>query len=460
VRDDKGGPSHLIVVLEDVTERRKSEKKIVHMAHHDSVTGLPNRALLLERLEQGLTRVRRGENLAVHCLDLDDFKTVNDTLGHSVGDALLKAVAQRLCGCVRETDTVARFGGDEFAILQIAPGSSDDVTVLARRIVEVISEPYDLGSHRVNVGISIGIALAPTDGVDPDQLLKNADLAMYRTKAEERGTYRFFEQEMDTRMRARRALELDLREALANGEFELYYQPLVNLHDGAVCGFEALLRWHHPERGMVSPVEFIPVAESTGLIASIGEWALRQACAEAMNWPAHIMVAVNLSAAQFKSENLVQMVVDALAASGLPGERLELEITESALLENSLMTSGAVHELRSLGVRIAIDDFGTGYSSLSYLQSFAFDKIKIDRSFISNLSTKHSSIAILRAIVTLASSMGMTTIAEGVETEEQLALVRAEGCTEMQGFLFSPARPAAELARLFLQPIGVAKSAA
>ena len=451
VRDEKGGPCQLIAVIEDVTDRREAEKKIIHMAHHDALTDLPNRALLQERLEQGLTRVARGESLAVLCLDLDDFKTVNDTLGHPIGDVLLKMVAERLCRCVRETDTVARFGGDEFAILQVATDLSTDVTALARRIVETIQAPYELGCHRVNVGISIGIALAPNDGADPDQLLKNADLALYRAKAEGRGSYRFFEAEMDKRMRARRALELDLREALPNDELELYYQPLVNLERNEVCGFEALLRWHHPDRGMISPDEFIPIAEDIGLIAPIGEWALRQACAEAVTWPHHITVAVNLSPAQFRSETLVQMVANALAASGLPAQRLELEITESALLQNNEITLAAVCQLRSLGVRIAMDDFGTGYSSLAYLQNFPFDKIKIDRSFISSLATGRGSLAIFKAIIRLADSLGMTTIAEGVETEEQLEMVRVEGCTEMQGYLFSHPRPAAEIARLFLR---------
>jgi diguanylate cyclase (GGDEF)-like protein len=394
--------------------------------------------------------VGRGENLAVLCLDLDDFKTINDTLGHPVGDALLKAVSERLRGCVRETDTVARFGGDEFAILQVATDGSSAVISLARRIVEAIHAPYDLGTHRVNIGISIGIALAPNDGIDPNQLLKNADLALYRAKAEGRGSYRFFEPEMDKRMRARRALELDIRKALVNGEFELYYQPLVNLERNEVCGCEALLRWHHPDRGMVSPAEFIAVAEDIGLITPIGEWALRQACAEAMTWPDHISIAVNLSPAQFRSETLVQMVTSALAASRLPGRRLELEITESALLQNNEVTRVAVRQLRSLGVRISMDVFGTGYSSLAYLQNFPFDKIKIDRSFINGLSSGRGSLAILKAIISLANSLGMTTVAEGIETEEQLALVRAEGCTEMQGYLFSPAKPAAEIARLFL----------
>jgi diguanylate cyclase (GGDEF)-like protein len=444
----------------DMTERRRAEVRIAHMAHHDALTDLPNRVLLQDRLEQALARVRLGERLAVLCLDLDDFKTVNDTLGHPVGDQLLKAVAGRLCGCVRETDTVARFGGDEFAILQIAIEDEDDVTALAQHVIESIHAPYDLGDHQVSVGISIGIAIAPDDGVDPDRLLQNADLALYRAKAEGRGSYDFFEPAMDVRMRARRQLELDLRRALGDGQFELYYQPLVNLQRDEVCGFEALLRWHHPTRGMVSPAEFIPVAEDIGLIVPIGEWALRHACVEAASWPDDIKIAVNLSPAQFKSRHLVQTVVNALAASGIPGHRLELEITETALLQNNDATLATVRQLRALGVRISMDDFGTGYSSLGYLQNFPFDKIKIDRSFISNLSNGHGSVAILKAIVSLANSLGMTTIAEGVETHEQLETVRAEGCTEMQGYLFSPPRPAREIAERFLSRVDRVESAA
>jgi diguanylate cyclase (GGDEF)-like protein len=460
VHDDNGGPSHLITVMDDITKRRESENKIVYMAHHDAVTDLPNRALLQERLRQGLTRIGRGESLAVLCLDLDDFKAVNDTLGHPVGDALLKSVAGRLQSCIRDTDTVARFGGDEFAILQIAIKDSIDVTVIARRIVEAIHAPFDLSGHIVNIGISIGIAIAPNDGVDPDQLLKNADLALYRAKSEGRGLYRFYEPEMDMRMRERRALELDLRKALVNGEFELYYQPFVNLQQNEVCGLEALLRWHHPVRGMVSPSEFIPIAEDIGIIAPIGEWVLRQACAEAKTWPEHSIVAVNLSPSQLKMENFVEVVISTLATSGLQAHRLELEITESALLQNNEFTRSTLHKLRQLGVRVSMDDFGTGYSSLGYLQSFPFDKIKIDRSFIKTLSSGHGSVAILKAIVSLANNMGMTTIAEGIETIEQLEIVRAEGCNEMQGYLFSPAVPAKDVARFFFRRAKFVASAA
>jgi len=332
--------------------------------------------------------------------------------------------------------------------------------LLARRIVESINAPFDLGDHQVRAGISIGIAIAPGDGMEAGQLLKNADLALYRAKSEGRGLYRLYEPAMDARMRERRALELDIRNALARGEFELHYQPVVNLQHDEICGFEALLRWRHPERGMIAPSDFIPIAEDTGLITSIGEWVLQQACAEARNWPEHCLVAVNLSPAQFRSEDLAQTVFQALATSGLPGHRLELEITESALLQSSEFTRAALHQLRGLGVHISMDDFGTGYSSFGYLQSFPFDKIKVDRAFVKNLSTGNRSVAILKAFVRLAGSLGMTTTAEGVETREQLDIVRLEGCTEMQGYLFSPAMPAAAIAELFQRRLKLVGSAA
>jgi diguanylate cyclase (GGDEF)-like protein len=450
-----------VATHEDVTEQQRSAAKIIHMAHHDALTDLPNRVLLRERMEHVLTGARRGDHsLAVLILDLDRFKEINDTLGHPVGDVLLKAVAERLRACVRETATIARLGGDEFAIVEVVADAANEATALAERLKTALSEPFDLSDNQVVIGLSIGIAVAPSDGLEPDQLLKNADLALYRTKSDERGTYRFFEPEMDARMRARRALERDLRKALVDGEFELYYQPFVNLQRNEVCGFEALLRWHHPERGMVSPAEFIPVAEEIGLIVPIGEWVLRQACAEAATWPENIKVAVNLSPAQFQNKHLVQMVFSALTASGLPGRRVELEITESALLKNNEATLATVHQLRGLGIQISMDDFGTGYSSLSYLQTFPFDKIKIDRSFIDNLSNGAGALAIVKTIISLATSLGVATIAEGVETEEQLDKVRAEGCSEVQGFLFSPARPAAEITRLFLPSPEMAESAA
>jgi diguanylate cyclase (GGDEF)-like protein len=444
---------------EDITEYRRIEARIAHMAHHDVLTDLPNRVLLRERLERAVAGNRTG--LAVFCLDLDKFKEINDTLGHPIGDLLLQAVAARLLSCVRDGDTVARLGGDEFAIVQVAPEQPIAATALAGRILEAISAPFDLDGHQVVVGTSIGIAVSPGDGSDPDQLIKNADLALYRAKSEGRATYRFFESDMDAHMQARCKLQLDLRKALANGEFELYYQPLVNLERNEICGLEALLRWNHPERGKVSPAEFIPLAEETGLIVQIGEWALRQACAEAATWPGNIKVAVNLSAVQFKNRHLVEMVFSALAASGLPAQRLELEITESVLLQNNEATLATLHKLRALGVRIAMDDFGTGYSSLSYLRSFPFDKIKIDRCFVADLSKAgEDSRAILRAVASLGISLGIATTAEGVETKEQVDKVRAEGCTEMQGYFFSPPRPIKDIMRLFLSQIEHAATAA
>jgi diguanylate cyclase (GGDEF)-like protein len=446
---------------EDMTEYRRIEARVTHMAHHDVLTELPNRILLRERLERALEGVHKGKSLAVLCLDLDRFKDINDTLGHSVGDALLKAVGERLTACVGDGDTVARFGGDEFSIVQTAGEQPIAATALATRIIEAISGSFDLDGHQVGIGTTIGIAVAPGDGTDADQLLKNADLALYRAKSEGRGVYRFFEPDMDADMQARRQLQLDLRKALVNGEFELHYQPLVNLERDEICGFESLLRWHHPDRGMVSPAEFIPLAEETGLIVPIGEWALREACFAAAKWPQGIKIAINLSACQFKSRQLVETVFSALALSGLPAQRLELEITESVLLQNNATTLDMLHQMRALGVRIALDDFGTGYSSLSYLRSFPFDKIKIDRCFVSDLSEAgEDALAILRAVAGLGASLGIATTAEGVETQEQLARVREEGCTEMQGYLFSPPRPIEDIDRLFLSRAEAAESAA
>jgi diguanylate cyclase (GGDEF)-like protein/PAS domain S-box-containing protein len=452
ISDDKGEPQYLLAVIDDVTERKRAERKIAHMAHHDALTDLPNRVLLHKRLEQELSHVRRGARLSVLYLDLDHFKRVNDTLGHSTGDELLKAVADRLRGCVRDVDLVARFGGDEFAVIQTELERPADAAILAQRLRDAMQTPYEVNGHQIVIDASIGIALSPDDGTDPDQLLKNADMALYGAKSDGRGAYRYFEPEMDARMKARRALELDLRKAIANGEFELYYQPVVNLQSNAISGCEGLLRWHHPERGMVSPAEFIPVAEETGLIVPIGEWVLRQACADAATWPDGINVAVNLSAAQFRYQTLARAVIGSLAASGLPPHRLELEITESVLMQNNEATVATLHQLRQLGVRIAMDDFGTGYSSLSYLRSFPFDKIKIDRSFINDLSDKGDSFAIVQAITRLARRLNMATTAEGIETEQQLENVRAVGCTEMQGYLFSPPGPVQRIARLFPAP--------
>jgi diguanylate cyclase (GGDEF)-like protein len=436
----------------DITERYRSEAKIAHMAWHDALTDLPNRVLFRERLGQAITGTRDGDGrFAVLMLDLDRFKEINDTLGHPVGDELLKVVAERLRNCVREGDMLARLGGDEFSIIQRVTDPATDAAALAMRIQQVMSTSFDLGDHHVTMGASIGIAMAPTDGKDADQLLMNADLALYRAKSEGRRSYRFFEQEMDTRMQARRRLERDLRNALASNELEVHYQPLVSLERDEICGLEALVRWNHAERGMISPADFIPLAEETGLIMQVGEWVLQQACMEATAWPKHIKVAVNLSPAQFKSGTLVQMVVGALAQSGIEAHRLELEITESVMLDDAEGAFTTLKQLRDLGIRIALDDFGTGYSSLSNLRKFAFDKIKIDRTFVADLSAANmNAIALVRSMAQLGISLGMATTAEGVETKEQLDLLRAEGCTEIQGYYICRPSPAHEVARLFL----------
>jgi diguanylate cyclase (GGDEF)-like protein len=434
-----------VTTHKDITEQRRAEAKIAYMAHHDALTDLPNRLQLYEQLRQLLARTRQGRHVAVFCLDLDRFKDVNDAHGHPVGDLLLKAVADRLRQCIRDADMVARLGGDEFAIMQAGASQPTDATALASRLIEVIGAPYELDGKQVTVDLSIGIALAPGDGLDPEQLLKNADMALYRAKSDGHGLYRFFEPEMDARMQARRNLEIDLRKAIVNGEFELFYQPLVDMKTEYVTGFEALIRWHHPERGMIAPLDFIPIAEETGLIVSIGDWVLRQACAEAATWPSNVKIAVNLSPVQFKNKILLSSVVSALAASGLSPNRLELEITESVLLQDSGATLVVLHELRGLGVRISMDDFGTGYSSLSYLRKFPFDKIKIDQSFIFDMSDHDDSLAIVRAVIAMGSGLGIATTAEGVETAEQFKQLKLEGCTEVQGYLFSPPRPAADV---------------
>ncbi len=436
---------------EDVTERNRAEERIAHMARHDALTDLPNRILLRDRLEHDLKRVKRGECLAVLCLDLDHFKGVNDTLGHPIGDELLKAVADRLRRCTREPDTIARLGGDEFAIIMNGMQQPSDAAALSKRLRDAITKPYNINDHQIVVDISVGISVSPDDGSEPDQLLKNADMALYGAKADGRGTYRFFEPEMDARMKGRRELEMNLRNALVNNELELYYQPLVNLKNNEISAFEALLRWHHPTRGMISPNDFIPIAEETGLIVPVGEWVLRKACEETANWPNDVKVAVNLSPAQLKSRNLVQVVMSALANSGMAANRLQLEITESVLMQNTFATLATLHELRKLGVQIAMDDFGTGYSSLSYLRSFPFDKIKIDRSFIQDLANGAEPYAIVRAVTGLANNLSIISTAEGVETQQQLDTLQNVGCTEMQGHLFSKARPAGEIAQLFRQ---------
>ncbi|WP_188311979.1 putative bifunctional diguanylate cyclase/phosphodiesterase [Salinarimonas soli] len=426
-----------VTTHEDVTEAVRAEALINYMATHDALTDLPNRAEFRDRLIAALSRAKRGESIAVLCLDLDRFKAVNDGLGHPVGDRLLVAVADRLRTALREHDAVARLGGDEFAIVQVGVAQPTGATVLAERVIEALSAPFELDGHQIVIGTSVGLAVAPHDGLEPDDLLRSADMALYRAKADGKGIFRFFEASMDAAMQARRSLETDLRLALARGEFVLHYQPIVDLRSGQVNACEALLRWRHPERGMVSPLDFIGLAEEIGLIVPIGEWVLRQACADAAAWPAPVRVAVNVSPAQFRGQSLVAAVYGALTTSGLPAARLELEITEAVMLENTEATLATLTRLKDMGARIAMDDFGTGYSSLSYLRTFPFDKIKIDGSFIRNLPGEADALAIVRAISGLGESLGMTTTAEGVETADQLDSLKAEGCREVQGYLFS-----------------------
>jgi diguanylate cyclase (GGDEF)-like protein/PAS domain S-box-containing protein len=442
-----GRDGYLVAVV-DITERRKAEARIAYMAHHDGMTNLPNRELYQERLKQALEGHSGDEHVAVLCIDLDLFKNVNDSLGHPTGDRLLRMVADRLRSQVRGNNLAARLGGDEFAVILVSDVSPNEASDFAARLIKTLSAGYQIDGNEVVIGASIGIALSPGDGTTSEELLRNADLALYRAKEDGGGVHRFFEREMDRQAQKRRDMELDLRRAFANGEFELHYQPLVDIASDAISGFEALLRWRHPEKGMISPADFIPVAEDIGLIVALGEWVLREACGEAVKWPSDIKIAVNLSPVQFRSRNLVQVVISALAQSGLSPKRLELEITESLFLAETEPNIAILHQLRELGVSISMDDFGTGYSSLSYLRSFPFDKIKIDRSFIKDLAKRSDCVAIVRAISGLGRSLNITTTAEGVETIDQLDWLRAEGCNEVQGFLFSAARPAAEIEQL------------
>ncbi|UPK27252.1 EAL domain-containing protein [Bradyrhizobium sp. 195] len=449
IRDKAGEPRYIINVVEDVTERRRADEKIAHMAHYDALTDLPNRSLFREQIERELEKVGGGGQFALLYIDVDEFKGINDSLGHHVGDELLKAIAGRLRGCLKQGDLIARLGGDEFAVIQTAIQSPADVLAFVTRIYQAIRQPYHCLGHQLSTDASIGIALAPQDGTDLDQLVKNADLAMYGAKAQGRRSHRFFEPEMDASAKARLSMEQDLRQALVNGGFEIHYQPLVDLRTNEVSGCEALLRWRHPERGMVSPAEFIPVAEDTGLINELGDWVLRMACNEAATWPAQVRVAVNVSPVQLKCDTLALRIAGALAASGLDPRRLELEITEAVLIRDDEAALSILHQLRSIGVRIALDDFGTGYSSLSYLKRFPFDKIKIDRCFVADIAEESGAPVIVQAVVNIAAASSMTTVAEGVETEAQRELLRALGCTQMQGYLFSPPKPASEVRKLF-----------
>ena len=450
----------VLLALMDITERKRAEARLAFMAQHDSLTGLPNRNLLRQHMDEILLHTRRSaEKVAVLVLGLDNFKAVNDTLGHGIGDKLLRGVAKRLRSTLREEDTLARLNSDEFAIVQSGLARPEDAVILARRLLEAIADPYLLDGHSVVIGASIGIAMAPGDGDESEKLLKNADMALSRAKNDSRGTFSFFEAGMDARAQSRRKIELDLRDAIQNEVLRPHYQPLICLSSGRITGFEALVRWPDPERGMISPAEFIPVAEETGLINGLGGLMLRRACMDAAQWPDDVRVAVNLSPLQFRTGNLLSIVMDALKQSGLPAKRLELEITETLLLEKSSQVLATLHALRALGVRISMDDFGTGYSSLSYLRSFPFDKIKIDQSFVRDLGSNRDAQAIVRSIISLGKGLGVIITAEGVETEAELSCLRAEGCHEGQGFLFSPARPNAEIVRLLQAQCGAESDA-
>jgi diguanylate cyclase (GGDEF)-like protein len=433
----------------------ENKAQIVHMARHDALTGLPNRRKLEERLDHAVAIAERGQTSAVLCLDLDRFKAVNDTFGHPIGDLLLQAVAERLLACVREVDTVSRLGGDEFVVLLEVSSQPDHAAIVAQRIVRALNEPFDLAGQAVSIGCSVGIAVTPQDAMSAVALLKCADTALYRAKVEEKGSWRFFKPQMDADLQERMALERYLRDAVQQDGFELAYQPCYNLATNRLVGFEALIRWRHPVLGIVGPAKFIPIAEESGLMVPIGAWVLRQACVEAMHWPDDVTVAVNLSGAQFKNIELLQTVRDALADAGLPASRLEVEITESLLLKDNANTLTILRELHDMGIRIAMDDFGTGYSSLSYLRLFPFNKIKIDQSFIRDLADRPESQAIVRAVVAMAASLGMTTTAEGVETAQQLAELRRQGCTDAQGYLFSKPVPAADARQLLTRRVGL-----
>jgi diguanylate cyclase (GGDEF)-like protein len=436
-----------VAIHQDITAQKRAETQIAYMARHDGLTTLANRAVLLEKMEEALARLRHhGSYFTLFMLDLDLFKTVNDSLGHPIGDELLKVVANRLSACINETDTVARLGGDEFAILSTADGDQRQAAIAtAGRILEAVAAPFDLDGHHLNIGTSIGIALAPEHGTAVDQLVKNADLALYKAKSEGRAAYRFFDEAMGTEARTRRAHQNDLRSALTNDEFELYYHPIIDIRTREIASVEALIRWRHPQRGMIEPAAFVHLAEESGLINPIGEWVLRQACKDATRWPVPAKVSVNLSAVQFRKSCPIDNIRDALIESGLPPERLELEITESVLLQGNAENVETLHRLRLMGISIVLDDFGTGYSSLSYLRMFPFDKIKIDRSFVHELSKNADCAAIVSAVASLGRDMRIGTVAEGVETEDQLILVRAAGCTHAQGYLFGRPCPAAEL---------------
>ncbi len=430
----------VLIAAIDITERKQAEARIAHMAHHDALTGLANRVLLRRRMTDKLQHSRKvGGGVAILVVNIDNFQSVNDTLGHPCGDELLQKVADRLRATLRHDDLAARLGGDEFAVLLAFNGGPEEVGALADTLIDLIGEPYEINGQQVLIGVSIGIALSPGDGEDADRLLKNADMALYRAKADGKGTFHYFEPEMDARMQSRRRLEVDLRKALANGELQVHYQPVVELATGQIKGMEALVRWPHPERGLIPPSEFVPIAEETGLIVALGAFVLRRACLDASRWPSNLKLAVNMSPLQFRLGGVIAAIDSALQDSGLSPQRLEIEITEALLLEKVDHVINALHALRAQGVGIVMDDFGTGYSSLSYLRSFPFDRIKIDRSFVHDLAANRDSQAIVRAILTLGASLGITITAEGIETEAELAWLRAEGCADGQGYLFGRA---------------------
>jgi diguanylate cyclase (GGDEF)-like protein len=444
---------------EDITERRQAEDRLAHMASHDPLTGLSNRTAFRDYMDRIMVCGPQDDNLAVLCLDLDHFKHVNDTFGHAAGDALLCSVSQRIRDNIRVDDIAVRLGGDEFAVVQAGVNQPCLAVALATRLIEVLSRPFELGIHRVNIGTSVGIAYGPAHEADAERLLTSADMALYRAKADGRGTYRVFEPVMTAQVQSRFALETGLRAALLNDELELFFQPIVKTCTGRLSRFEALVRWRHPQRGLVQPSEFIGLAEDIGVIVPLGEWVLQQACKAAAQWPSSISVAVNLSPVQFKSPNLTNSVLQALQTSGISPNRLELEITETVLLKDTATVLETLREFQNIGVRISLDDFGTGYSSIGYLRTFPFDSIKIDRSFVSDLRGCGSSLAIVNAILTLGRALGMSVTAEGVETRDQLGMLKSERCTEVQGYLFSPPVPSAQtsalIARLGVAPLAM-----
>ena len=448
-----------VALHEDITLRRRQEQEITHLARHDPLTNLANRALFREQLQQALLRLGRGQGFAVLCLDLDRFKPVNDTLGHPVGDALLRQVSERLLSCVRQGDLVARLGGDEFAIIQANVRDSDSSEKLAVRVVEAVGKPYVINGHHIEISTSMGIVLAPRDGSDADLLMNNADLALYRTKADGRNGYSFFKSEMNEHVLVRRSLEADLRRALEEDGLSLWYQPAVCLKRGTVTGLEALLRWTHPERGTIAPAEFIALAEESGLMGEVGDWALRRACMQAARWSSPARVAINLSPLQIK-RNLTEVVLQALADSGLAPSRLELEITEAVLMQDSHNTLAMLHQLRQLGVRIVMDNFGRGYCSVSYLRSFPFDKVKVDRALIAGMDRSAPTRAVIAGIVGMSNGLRMSTVAEGIENFAQLQTVRGFGCNEAQGYFFSPAVAGSEVERLLGDTFEQARDAA